>query len=206
MGIASANCFLFGNLVPDIYVGYMVQPLTKTLSYCRTHVAVDEFMPTPCYNEFWDLYVVPLLADGPSPERDLALGAWAHLVCDHSYNLAARKVALAAGYKPGDGVRVLKQSDFDDYGKSLSISMVPKLTPTLIRAAHSFSQYPIDKPDVTAAIDAAQRIVDTNTPAMPSPSYRLLSTEFFETTAQAAHNIIISNLLDGATQYNTSSS
>lgn len=206
MGISDANCFLFGNLVPDIYVGYMVQPLTKTRTYCDTHVAADEFMPTPRYDEFWDLYVAPLLSYGPLPERDLALGAWAHLVCDHTYNLAARKVAYDAGYKPGDGVRILKQSDFDAYGKSLSISMVVQDTPTLIHTAHNFVQYPIEKPDVEASIAVVQRIVDVNASNLPRPAYQLLSTEFFEATATAAHNIIISTLLDVATQYTMSSS
>lgn len=199
LGICDTNCFLFGNFVPDIYVGYMVQPLTKTLSYCSTHLAADEFMPTPRYDEFWELYVTPLLSGGPSPERDMTLGAWAHLVCDHVYNLAARQVAFDAGYTPGDTVRILKQSDFDLYGKSLSISMVPQASPALVRAAHNFAQYAIEKPDVQAAIAAAQRIVAANTPPLPNPRYQLLSAEFFEATATEAHNIIISTLLDMVT-------
>ena len=33
LGICDANAFLFGNLVPDVYVGYLVRPTSRTVPY-----------------------------------------------------------------------------------------------------------------------------------------------------------------------------
>lgn len=47
LGIHDVNCFLFGNLVPDIYVGYMVAHTTRTIPYGATHLTDPTFMPCP---------------------------------------------------------------------------------------------------------------------------------------------------------------
>ena len=39
LGIRDVNAFLFGNLVPDIYVGYMVPDTSRTIAYQETHFA-----------------------------------------------------------------------------------------------------------------------------------------------------------------------
>lgn len=62
-GLASAvrdrNAFLFGNVIPDIRVGYMVPGIVDPIPYRITHFAKPEHIPKPREWEFWDTYVVP---------------------------------------------------------------------------------------------------------------------------------------------------
>lgn len=58
-GIRDANAFLFGNYVPDIYVGYMVKNPSGILPYTYTHLADPHSIPIPREQEFWDTYVEP---------------------------------------------------------------------------------------------------------------------------------------------------
>lgn len=67
--VRDRNAFLFGNLVPDIYVGYMVPGITQPIPYRLTHLAKPEPIPKPREREFWETYVAPLLehAESGSP-------------------------------------------------------------------------------------------------------------------------------------------
>ena len=58
--VVDRNAFLFGNLVPDIYVGYMVPGIEHPIAYRVTHVARPEHIPKPREWEFWATYVAPL--------------------------------------------------------------------------------------------------------------------------------------------------
>lgn len=58
-GIHDANAFLFGNYVPDIYVGYMVKHPSGIMPYTITHLADPHAIPVPRAQEFWDTYVEP---------------------------------------------------------------------------------------------------------------------------------------------------
>ena len=49
LGIRDANAFLFGNFVPDIYVGYMVREVTHTIDYRDTHFVDPSYVPEPRY-------------------------------------------------------------------------------------------------------------------------------------------------------------
>ncbi len=51
------NAFLFGNLIPDIYVGYMVPGVVRPVPYRVTHFAKPEHIPKPRAGEFFDAYV-----------------------------------------------------------------------------------------------------------------------------------------------------
>ena len=62
LGIRDVNAFLFGNYVPDIYVGYMVPKPSGILPYRLTHLAGSGHGPIPREREFWDTYVVPTRA------------------------------------------------------------------------------------------------------------------------------------------------
>lgn len=59
--IRDRNAFLFGNVVPDIFVGYMVPGIERPIPYRITHCAEPERIPKPREGEFWNAYVVPLL-------------------------------------------------------------------------------------------------------------------------------------------------
>ncbi len=72
-GIRDVDAFLFGNYVPDVYIGYMLPRPSGILPYAATHFADPCAIPIPREREFWDLYVEPvaeLPADvplGPAP-------------------------------------------------------------------------------------------------------------------------------------------
>ena len=56
LGIRDANAFLFGNLVPDIYVGYLVQPISRKVPYRVTHFA-DPALADNVYNAANNRYI-----------------------------------------------------------------------------------------------------------------------------------------------------
>lgn len=57
------NAFLFGNLIPDVYVGYMVPCVVHPIPYRVTHFAAPEHIPKPREGEFWDTYVAPMVRE-----------------------------------------------------------------------------------------------------------------------------------------------
>ena len=73
LGIRDANAFLFGNFVPDIYVGYMVREVTHTIDYRDTHFVDPSYVPEPRYWEFWERFGLPS-ADSEGRVSDLVLG------------------------------------------------------------------------------------------------------------------------------------
>ena len=58
--VRDLNAFLFGNVVPDIFVGYMVPGITHPIPYRENHFASPEPIPKPREREFWDAFVAPL--------------------------------------------------------------------------------------------------------------------------------------------------
>ena len=61
--VRDRNAFLFGNLIPDIYVGYMVPGIVHPVPYRVTHFAKPEHIPKPREAEFWAQYVAPMLSE-----------------------------------------------------------------------------------------------------------------------------------------------
>ena len=161
LGIRDINAFLFGNLVPDIYVGYMVPNPTHKIEYRETHLADPSHVPEPRYGEFFERFAQPS-ADADGRVSDVVLGAWAHLVADHVYNAHFNQLIERLGLKPGTEVRVRKQGDFDTYGRTLDIHMVPQPTPTLLEQAVSFPQYAVEADDVRATCEVIAHIVADN--------------------------------------------
>jgi hypothetical protein len=179
LGIADVNAFLFGNLVPDIYVGYMVPNPTRKIKYRKTHFADPSYVPEPRYGEFFERHAVPS-ADGDGRVSDVVLGAWAHLVADHVYNARFNRLLEQRGLKPGTQIRIRKQGDFNTFGRTLDISMVPQVTPGLIAQCAAFPQYAVDEPDVRATCEVMEQIVADNAAQHVSdPTYSLLGDEYF---------------------------
>ena len=57
--VVDRNAFLFGSLIPDIYVGYMTPAIREPIPYRITHFATPSHIPKPREGEFWDTYVAP---------------------------------------------------------------------------------------------------------------------------------------------------
>ncbi len=238
--VRDQNAFLFGNLVPDIRVGYMVPGIAEPIPYRITHFAKPEHIPKPREFDFWAAHVVPLLdtepgvpvaaasivdererinrihfperygaesagdaRDGagcpvcwrdvsgeaePAPEdiasscRDMALGTWAHLLADNVWNTRVNEYLAAHGGKPSESFRIKKQSDFDWFGRTRALTLIPVASARLVAAAGRFAQYPISRDDVLATVGVAHETVRVNEGAGEHPPYLLLSDEFFDAT------------------------
>lgn len=180
LGVRDPNAFLFGNLVPDIYVGYMVPDVDHKLPYRETHFAGAGAIPCPRDDEFWDRYVVAADRRGEDP-GDLVLGVWAHLAADNMWNSRVRRFIAARGIPAGERTRVRKQTDFDTFGHLLPVHAAPHASEELYRAAEAFPQYPIDRRTVDKALASADRIARGNAPSAPAGlSYTLLDQAFFD--------------------------
>ena len=195
LGISDVNSFLYGNLLPDVYVGYLVHDISKEIKYVVTHVSKVEPIPVPSYDTFWDRYVTA--GDGGRACSDLTLGCWAHLVCDATYNAATREWLANHGMEPGEEARIAKQSDFASFGKTLGISLVPKATDELRRQCEEFPQYEIVWQDVLASLEVARRTVEEShaNELGNELHFELFTEEFFERTTRVCHERLLEGLL-----------
>ena len=183
LGVADANAFLFGNYLPDVYVGYMVPDASMRIDYRITHFANGNLIPVPDIDRFWDDYVPDRSGRArlQGCEASLLLGSWAHLACDRCYNASFRQFYRTHEMPWGDELRRRKQADFALFGLSLTISSHVRETPELVAAAQGFGPYSVLAADVTRSIAAASAIVDRNA-AGPEPGarYLLLSAAWME--------------------------
>ncbi|SES82827.1 hypothetical protein SAMN05216348_103102 [Olsenella sp. KH3B4] len=194
LGVRDVNAFLFGNVLPDIYVGYMVPvPVARLRDYRETHFADGGAIPSPNYDAFWERFVV---GTGAGPLHDLLLGTWAHLVCDSVYNARTRAYIASIGVKAGDVTRKRKQRDFALFGRTFDISLRPRVTPGLIAACAAYPQYPVVEEDVREAVAVAGHIVDENHNGLifGAPDYDLLTPEFFAGASAEANERIVAGL------------
>lgn len=201
LGVRDVNAFLFGNFLPDIYVGYMVPvPVARLRDYRETHFADGGAIPSPNYQAFWDRFVAGCDAEAAGSLHDLVLGAWAHLVCDSVYNTRTRAYIASIDVKAGDVTRKRKQRDFALFGRIFDISLRPRVTPELIAACAAYPQYPVIEADVREAVVVAGRIVDENHEGLirSIPTYDLLTPEFFSAASEEANETIVAGLLGQA--------
>ncbi len=196
LGIKDPNAFLFGNVLPDVYVGYMVKDPSFRIDYKLTHLTYRDHIPLPRYQEFWDFYVKNPQGYGADCVTDVVRGAWCHLVCDCVYNTHTRAFLKKVHMRAGEQARIKKQSDFALFGRTLDISMVPQPSEPLFTQSARFPMYQVDRQDVLAAISVCEKIVDDNRRhhIKETPAYALLTPEFFETARQEAHKTMVSGL------------
>ena len=157
LGINDWNAFLLGCLLPDVYVGYMVQPLSKKLPYRMTHLADTSKVPLPDYETFAARYVYAqdmqdtrdtqdTHAHAPSAAHDLILGTWCHLMADHTYN-AHTRVYLAEHHIPrGEKARIGKQGDLQLFGQTFDLHSHIEIDSALLAQAHACLLYTSPSP------------------------------------------------------------
>lgn len=185
LGIGDENAFLFGNYVPDIYVGFMVPGASFHIDYCITHFAKPDIIPVPDADKFWDYYIVRRRPPSPAG-LSLALGAWAHLVADRFYNGWFRAFSITHDVPEGEALRVGKQGDFSLYGNTLGITSCVNVTSELLDAAWSFHPFSILPDDTRRAIDVANAIVQNNSASSNGDKeYALLSAEWMNSVFEA---------------------
>lgn len=185
LGIEDVDAFLFGNFVPDIYVGYVVPDVSHKIPYKDTHLVDPTFIPSPNAALFYERYLM-------GECTDVVLGAWTHLLCDHYYNRRTNEYISRIGVAPGEQTRIRKQSDFDAFGRTLSISRVPKASEGILSQCKEFPQYAIGEQDVLATIRAQEGIVHRNAAEHldTEPEYLLLTQEFFESTYRQVDSVL----------------
>lgn len=181
LGIGDANAFLFGNYVPDIYVGFMVPDAAFHVDYCLTHMAQPRTIPVPEIDRFWDLYMIRHRPPSPA-QHALTLGAWAHLVADMVYNARFHAFIQDRDVPSGEELRRRKQADFDAFGRSLNVSSHLIIDSDLLEAARTFRPYSVLPDDVVRAADVASSIVCANAPADDGADYLLLSEAWMADT------------------------
>ena len=191
LGIGDPNAFLFGNYVPDIYLGYMVPGTTYRIDYRITHAASYSAIPVPNADKFWDDYLMCHRPASPAG-LSLVLGAWAHLATDRIYNGRFRTFWETHDAPVGDELRQRKQGDFYLFGRSLSISTCVDATPELLEAARTFVPYSILADDAKRAMEIANSFVKEKADgALPDGRYRLLSAEWMTETFEACHERLV---------------
>lgn len=194
LGISCIDAFLFGNLVPDIYVGYMVVNPTRTIAYCETHFADPGHVPEPRYWDFWEQVAMPSTHENVHTS-DLVLGAWAHLVADNIYNCRFNRLIAQRGIAAGEKTRIRKQADFDRFGRTQIITREPRPTLEVLAQAEAFPQYPIAQTDVEAACKVAGAIAAQSSAAhRDKPSFELLNEVFFEEVFTEVDRIVRNSL------------
>ena len=193
LGVRNVDAFLVGNLAPDIYVGYMVPNPTKKIAYRETHFADPGFVPEPRYGEFFERFCTP---DAQGHVSDVVLGAWAHLMADNVYNHRNNAFIDAHGILPGEETRVRKQGDFDLFGRTLDISLVPRIDADVVAQCAAFPQYAIEERDVRPTAESLARIVADNAArhVYGTPAYSMLPVDFFATTFDEVHERICRGL------------
>ena len=178
LGIEDANAFLFGNFVPDIYVGFMVPDATYRINYCITHHADYHRIPLPDADDFWDNFICRRKPTSPEM-MSLTLGAWAHLATDRHYNSRFREFLKTLDAPPsGEELRIRKQSDFDLFGKSLGIKTHVEVTPELLEAAKGFRPYSVLADDVFRSADVARAVVRESSVDPEVQTYRILDANW----------------------------
>ncbi len=173
------EAFKLGNIAPDIYVGYMVNPISKTIPYGDTHYTDAQEIPVPDPDRFWETYIEPVVKEGKLPDAVL-VGVWLHLITDKHYNVATRAYIKTLGLYPCREVRIRKQADFAAFGKSVCPDMEINPTDEVFTEAKRFAQYPIEKEDAQRAIEVFNTIVREDSHHVSQGEYQLLSQEWFE--------------------------
>lgn len=212
LGINDWNAFLLGCLLPDVYVGYMVQPLSKKLPYRMTHLADTSKVPLPDYETFAARYVYARGAQGaqdmqdtqdthahaPSAAYDLILGTWCHLMADHTYN-AHTRVYLAEHHIPrGEKARIGKQGDLQLFGQTFDLHSHIEVDSALLAQAHAFPAYEINDCDLYTTSKIVDNIVKENARAHldTTPAYTMFEQAFFEEAFEELKSLMERNLLE----------
>lgn len=212
LGINDWNAFLLGCLLPDVYVGYMVQPLSKKLPYRMTHLADTSKVPLPDYETFAARYVYARGAQGAqdmqdtrdthahalSAAHDLILGTWCHLMADHTYN-AHTRVYLTEHHIPrGEKARIGKQGDLQLFGQTFDLHSHIEIDSALLSQAHAFPAYEINDCDLYTTSKIVDNIVKENAQAHldATPAYTMLDQAFFEEAFEELKSLMERNLLE----------
>lgn len=204
IGVHNPSAFLLGNLLPDLYVGYMVPNITKKILYNTTHMAPHAHVPLPDYHAFGEKYLSHAqVSYEQETSQDLVLGAWCHLMCDHTYNQATRVFLNEHHIEHGEKARIGKQTDLDTYGRTLDISHTIVIDDDLRAQVAAYAQYEIDMRDVHECAQVVHDIVVRNRQEHIDgiPQYMMLHQAFFDDTFKSVNILLDTQLTTYAHQH-----
>lgn len=216
-GIRDANAFLFGNYVPDVYVGYMVQNPSGILPYTYTHLADPHAIPIPREQEFWDTYVepkLPLPQDLPIVPVPITVDEAVEILVAGGHYLApagkAEHAAIQAklsapDYRASDvvlgtWVHLLCDACYNEAThKWLQKYNVPAGDETRIRKQGDFELYGLTLP-ITLMCDVTPNLIEQ---AADFPQYKIAESDV-RAGAEVANTIVannMANLIEGQPDY-----
>ena len=192
-----SEAFKVGNIAPDIYVGYMVNPTTCTLAYEVTHCAQTQIIPVPSYELFYGQFIEPVLREGKTPDA-LVVGAWCHLITDAYYNARTRDHLKSLGLEPCTDLRIKKQADFALFGREVCPLMEINLSDEVFDQALGFAQYPIERVDIECAVEVFNGIVraDSTQESASADDYQLFSRDWFENVSKEVNEVLAASMVD----------
>ncbi len=195
-----SEAFKVGNIAPDIYVGYMVNPTTCTIAYEVTHCAVPQIIPVPDHSRFFDEFIESVLRDRKVPDA-LVVGAWCHLITDAYYNARTREHLKSLGLEPCRELRIKKQADFALFGREVCPAMEIASSDVVFDQALRYPQYPIEAVDVERSIEVFNTIVQSDTAGhvASNETYQLFSRAWFEDVSCGVNEVLarsMTGLLD----------
>ena len=200
-GIRDVDAFLFGNYVPDVYVGYMLPHPSGILPYALTHFADPCAIPIPREREFWDLYVEPTLEIPANvPIGPAAITVEEGVRISRVYNTATHAWLERFHVPTGEATRIRKQGDFDKFGRTLPITLTCEATSVVLTQAAEFPQYALRERDVRRSVDVARGIVEDNqrNHIDGTPEYSLFTSDFFFEVFEHATELLVERLSDYA--------
>ena len=82
------------------------------------------------------------------------------------------------------------------FGRTLDITSRLEATDDLLAAAAAFPQYPVSAADVRAAVRSLARVVGENREhhVVGTPTYELLTPQFFSEASAEAHELLAARL------------
>ena len=214
------DAFLLGNVAPDVHIGFMVPDYSHKVRYGRSHQSYPGTLPIPSYRRYQRNFMGGLNpaeyllqtdfiqpnVSYCSPEqrslvdqrqlRELIVGIWCHLVCDHVYNTHTRAFLRAHNIPTGEDARIRKQADFDVYGRSLDMNRLPEASDELFAVAEAHPQYGFTHSDVEQTLQVIQRIAEENRQnSVSCPQYQMLDTEFFSSAYKEAEETLVQGFM-----------
>lgn len=204
IAVHNPSAFLLGNLLPDLYVGYMVPDISKKISYNTTHLADPSQVPLPDYDAFAARYLTqPPCTYDEQEHCDVLLGAWCHMMCDHCYNKQTRAFLAAHGIPRGEKARIGKQTDLATFGKTIDIASHITIDDDVMQQIARFPQYRIERCDVDACARVVDEIVAQNRAEhiYTQPTYIMLHQRFFDDTFTMVNNLLHAQLTAYARQH-----
>lgn len=167
--------FMFGNIMPDMYSGWVVRDASKTIIYDISHfgsrydINASKYM-LPDYIAFKEKYINNF--DSP-----LIFGYFCHLLTDHIFNYNAfgkhyiksgnNTVAIVLNdgskiFANGDEARICKQRDFALLSHKMLLGMqLPNFCVTceLEKSAKIIEEMQVKKDDIEKVVDYLNNII-----------------------------------------------